>query len=56
MPIREVCSPVNAMKRPAPAPNAKTLKSVNPRYAHPSVQGKPAPAPSTPIDLPIASR
>jgi hypothetical protein len=32
----EVCSPVNKMKRSAPAPNAPSLKTANPKHAHPS--------------------
>jgi hypothetical protein len=55
MPIKEVCSPVNRMKRPAPAPNARPLSSVAPKSASPYARGKPAPASSAPVDLPVSS-
>jgi hypothetical protein len=55
MPIREVCSPVNRMKRSAPASNARSLKTANPPSASPFARGKSAPMSSAPVDLPVSS-
>jgi hypothetical protein len=52
MPIREVCSPVNSMKRSAPAPNAPSLKTVNPKTAHPQERGPAAPMGSAKVAMP----
>jgi hypothetical protein len=52
MPIREVCSPVNRMKRPPPAPNAPSLRTANPKSAQPNVRGAPAPNSSAAVELP----
>jgi hypothetical protein len=50
-----VNSPVNKMKRPAPAPNARPLSSVNPKHASPYCgQGPKAPASTKPLDLPVS--
>jgi hypothetical protein len=52
MAIREVNSPLNSAKRPAPASNA-ALKIVNPPHAHPSAgTGPKAPVSSTAVTLP----
>jgi hypothetical protein len=50
----EVCSPVNKMKRSPPAPNAPSLKTANPKHAHPQERGPKAPMPSVSVDLPVA--
>jgi hypothetical protein len=54
MAIRDVCSPVNKMKRPAPTSNARPLSNANPKHAHPQERGPKAPASSATIDLPRA--
>jgi hypothetical protein len=52
MPIKESCSPLNKQKIPPPAPNARSLKSVNPASAQPSVRGAPAPNASAGVTMP----
>jgi hypothetical protein len=54
MPTKESCSPLNNQKLPPPAPNARSLRTVNPPSCHPSVRGAPAPDRSAPITLPVA--
>jgi hypothetical protein len=52
MPIREVNSPVNSMKRPPPAPNAPSIKTVNPKSAQPQERGAPAPNATASVSMP----
>jgi hypothetical protein len=57
MPIRDVCSPVNKMKRPAPPLDVHAaLRRTNPKHAHPEATGPKAPASSTLVELPIAKQ
>jgi hypothetical protein len=50
--MKDVCSPVNRMKRPPPSPNARPLSSVNPKTAHPQERGPRAPNADRNIALP----
>jgi hypothetical protein len=47
-----VNSPVNSMKLSPPAPNAKSLKTANPKSAQPNVRGASAPNLSAPVSMP----
>jgi hypothetical protein len=53
MAIRDVCSPINSWPKSSPAPNARSLKSVNPKSAQPSAGvGPKAPLSSASVTMP----